>query len=76
MCATWEDDVSSRWRYASEDVNLYSWNSAHRHQPKGVSPVRMAREVFEVTLMGCVSVFRGINAREDAQNNKNPIKYS
>ena len=30
-----EDDVSPRWRYASEDVDLYSRNSAHGHQPKG-----------------------------------------
>ena len=35
MCTTWEDDVSPRRQYASEDVNLYSWNSAHGHQPKG-----------------------------------------
>ena len=35
MCATREDDVSPRWRYASEDVDLYSRNSAHGHQPKG-----------------------------------------
>ena len=35
MCATWEDDVSPQWQYASEDVNLYSQNSAHGHQPKG-----------------------------------------
>ena len=35
MCATREDDVSPRWRYASEDVNLYSRNSAHGHQTKG-----------------------------------------
>ena len=35
MCATWEGDVSPRWRYASEDVNPYSRNSAHGHQPKG-----------------------------------------
>ena len=35
MCATWEDDVSPRWRYASEDVDLYSRNSAHGHQLKG-----------------------------------------
>ena len=35
MCATREDDVSPRWQYASEDVNLYSRNSAHGHQPKG-----------------------------------------
>ena len=35
MCAMREDDVLPQWRYASEDVNLYSWNSAHGHQPKG-----------------------------------------
>ena len=35
MIATREVDVSPRWRYASEDVNLYSRNSAHGHQPKG-----------------------------------------
>ena len=35
MCATQEDDVLPRWRYASEDVNLFSRNSAHGHQPKG-----------------------------------------
>ena len=35
MCATREDDVLPRWRYASEDVDLYSQNSAHGHQPKG-----------------------------------------
>ena len=35
MCATREDDMPPRWRYASEDVDLYSWNSAHGHQPKG-----------------------------------------
>ena len=35
MCAMQEDDVSPQWRYASEDVNLYSQNSAHGHQPKG-----------------------------------------
>ena len=35
MDATREEDVSPRWRYASEDVDLYNWNSAHGHQPKG-----------------------------------------
>ena len=35
MYATREEDVSPRWRYASEDVDLYSRNSAHGHQPKG-----------------------------------------
>ena len=35
MCATQEDDVSPRWRYASKDVNLYSQNSAHGYQLKG-----------------------------------------
>ena len=35
MCATWEDDVSPQRQYASKDVNLYSQNSAHGHQPKG-----------------------------------------
>ena len=35
MCATREGDVSPRWQYASEDVDLYSRNSAHGHQPKG-----------------------------------------
>ena len=35
MCATREDDVSPRGQYASEDVDLYSRNSAHGHQPKG-----------------------------------------
>ena len=30
-----EDDVSPQWQYASEDVNLYSRNGAHGHQPKG-----------------------------------------
>ena len=35
MCAAREDDVLPRWRYASEDVNLYSRNSAHGHQLKG-----------------------------------------
>ena len=35
MCAMREDDVSPQWKYASEDVDLYSRNSAHGHQPKG-----------------------------------------
>ena len=35
MYAMWEKDVSPRWRYASEDVDLYNRNSAHGHQPKG-----------------------------------------
>ena len=35
MYATREKDVSPRWRYASEDVDLYNRNSAHGHQPKG-----------------------------------------
>ena len=35
MCAMREDDVSPQQQYTSEDVNLYSWNSAHGHQPKG-----------------------------------------
>ena len=35
MYAMREGDVSPRWRYASEDVDLYSRNSAHGHQPKG-----------------------------------------
>ena len=43
---------------------------------KEVSPVRMAREVFEITLTECVSAFWGINAQGDAHNNNNPIKYS
>ena len=34
MWAMREDDVLPRWWYASEDVNLYSQNSAHGHQPK------------------------------------------
>ena len=76
MCATWEEDVPPRWRYASEDVNSYRWNSAHRHQPKGVGPVRMAHEVFKIALTGCVGMFQGINAREDVQSNNNPIEYS
>ena len=33
-------------------------------------------EVFKIALMGCVGVFRGVNAREDAQSNNNPIEYS
>ena len=66
MYATREEDVSPQWRYASEDVDLYSRNSAHGHQPK----------VLEITLTGCVGVFQGINARGDAHNNNNPIKYS
>ena len=76
ICATQEEDVPPRWRYASEDVNSYSRNSAHRHQPKGVGPVQMAREVFKMALTGCVGVSQGVHAREDAQNNNNPIKYS
>ena len=35
MCAMREDDVLPWWQYASKDVNLYSRNSAHGHQPKG-----------------------------------------
>ena len=34
MCAMREDDVLPRRRYASKDVNLYSQNGAHGHQPK------------------------------------------
>ena len=52
-----EDDVSPRWWYASEDVNLYSRNSAHGHQPKEDGPVRTARKVFGITLKGCVAYF-------------------
>ena len=40
---------------------------------KEVGPVRTAREVLEITLTGCVGVFRGVNARGDAHNNNNPI---
>ena len=29
---------------------------------KEVSPVQTVRRVFEITLMGCVGVFRGVDA--------------
>ena len=35
MCAMRDNGVLPQQRYASEDVNLYSWNGAHGHQPKG-----------------------------------------
>ena len=38
------------------------------------SPVKMACRVIEVTLTGCVSVFKGIDALTDAHNNNNPIR--
>ena len=73
MCAMREDDVLPRWQYASEDVDLYSRNRAHGHQPKEVGPVRTAHEVLEITLMGCVSMFCGVNAQGDAHSKNNPV---
>ena len=40
---------------------------------KEVGPVRTVHEVLEITLTGCVSVFRGINAQGDAHSNNNPV---
>ena len=62
MCAMREDEVLPPQRYTSKDVNLYSRNSAHGTNRKEDSPVQMARRVVEVTLTGCVGVFRGVDA--------------
>ena len=76
MCAMREDDVLPRWWYASEDVNLYSRNSAHGDQPKGGwSCVDGTRSIQDYTHGMCRHV-SGVNARGDAHNNNNPIKYS
>ena len=40
---------------------------------KEVGPVRTAPEVLEITLTGCVGVFRGVNARGDAHSNNNRL---
>ena len=76
MCATREDDVSPRWRYASKDINFIAGIVLTGTNRKEVGPVQTVREVFEITLTGCVGAFRGVNARGDAHNNNNPIKYS
>ena len=76
MCATREDDVSPRWQYASEDVDLYSRNSAHRHQPKGGQSCADGTRSSRDNTHGCFGMFRGVNAWGDAHNNNNPIKYS
>ena len=73
MCAMWEDDVLPWWRYASEDVDLYSRNSAHGHQPKGGrSCVDGARRTRDNT-HGMYRRVRGINARGDAHSKNNPV---
>ena len=76
MCATREDDVSPRWRYASEDVDLYSRNSAHGHQPKGG---RSCADGMRSTRDNTHGMFQCVPWRQrsgDAHNNNNPIKYS
>ena len=59
MCTMRGNDISPRQQNTSEDVDSYRWNGAHGTNRKEDSPVRMARRVVEVMLMGCNGVFKG-----------------